>query len=109
MKRSELLARMDLQIPAAAQIRVIVCSDVANEADDPFAVVHHLLTPAFDVRGVIAAHFEGKSGDGTSMEQSYRGLQTLLDAAELEDVPALRGCAAPLAGAPAGLSESPCW
>ena len=97
MKRSELLARMDLQIPAAAQIRVIVCSDVANEADDPFAVVHHLLTPAFDVRGVIAAHFEGKSGDGTSREQSYRGLQTLLDAAELEDVPALRGCAAPLA------------
>ena len=54
MKRSELLARMDLQIPAAAQIRVIVCSDVANEADDPFAVVHHLLTPAFDVRGVFS-------------------------------------------------------
>ena len=69
MKRSELLARMNLQIPAAAQIRVVVCSDVKNEADDPFAVAHHLLTPSFDVRGVIATHFEGKAGAGTSMER----------------------------------------
>ena len=30
MKRSKLLARMNLQIPAAAQIRVVVCSDVKD-------------------------------------------------------------------------------
>lgn len=96
MKRSELLAKMNLQIPEAAQIRVVVCSDVKNEADDPFAVAHHLLTPSFDVRGVIATHFEGKAGAGTSMEQSYQGLQTLLAEMELDDVLALHGCREPL-------------
>jgi hypothetical protein len=28
-----------------------------NEADDQFAIVHALLTPSFDIRGVIPAHF----------------------------------------------------
>ena len=50
MERGERLARMGLQIPAAAQVRVVLCSDVKIEADDAFAVVHHLLTPSFDVR-----------------------------------------------------------
>lgn len=99
MKRSDWLARMGLQLPAAAQIRVIVCSDVKNEADDPFAVVHHLLTPSFDVRGVIACHFESKaSGSHTTMERSYQGLKELLDACDIEDIPALRGCVGPLEG-----------
>jgi hypothetical protein len=37
--------------------RVIIDSDVKNEADDQFAVVHALLSPTLDVRGVIPAHF----------------------------------------------------
>lgn len=98
MKRNELLARMGLQVPPEAQIRVVICSDVRNEADDPFAVLHHLLTPTFDVRGIIATHFESKApGTRTTMEQSYQGLLTLLAEAELEDIPALRGSPAPLA------------
>ena len=39
------------------RIRVIVLSDAKNEADDAFAIVHALLTPSFDVRGIIAGHF----------------------------------------------------
>ena len=96
MKRQELLARMGLRVPAQKQIRVIVSSDVKNEADDQFAIVHQLLTPSFDVRGVIAAHFEGKAPGTGTMEQSYQELLTLLRAAGVDDVPALRGCAAPL-------------
>lgn len=98
MKRNDWLARMGLQLPPQAQIRVVVCSDVSNEADDPFAVLHHLLTPSFDVRGIVAAHFESKApGSRATMEQSYQGLLTLLVETGMEDVPALRGCTAPLA------------
>lgn len=93
MKRNDWLARMGLQLPLQAQIRVVVCSDVSNEADDSFAVLHHLLTPSFDVRGIVAAHFESKApGSRATMEQSYQGLLTLLAETGMEDVPALRGC-----------------
>ena len=106
MKRNDILARMGLRLPMHEQIRVIISSDVKNEADDQYAIVHQLLTPMFDVRGVIAAHFESKApGTETTMEQSYQELLKLLDAIGMDDVPALRGCRAPLksdSDAPAG-------
>lgn len=45
-------------VPDPKRVRMIVDTDCKNEADDAFALVHHLLTPMFDVRGIIAAHFE---------------------------------------------------
>lgn len=97
MKREEILARMGMRLPTEKQVRVIISSDVKNEADDQFAIVHQLLTPSFDVRGVIAAHFESKApGTETTMERSYQELLTLLAAIDMNDVPALRGCTAPL-------------
>lgn len=98
MKRTELLSRMGMKLPLHKQIRVIISSDVRNEADDQFAVVHHLLTPIFDVRGIVAAHYESKApGTRTTMEKSYQELLRLMEASGIEDVPALRGCTAPLA------------
>ena len=97
MKRKALLERMGMRLPLHKQIRVIISSDVANEADDQYAIVHQLLTPMFDVRGIIAAHFESKApGTETTMEMSYQELQKLMDAIGMEDVPALHGCTAPL-------------
>ena len=99
MKRKEILDRMGLFLPPDKQIRVVISSDVSNEADDPFAIVHQLLTPIFDVRGVIATHYEGKTRvDRRSMENSYRMLTALMAATGMTDVPMLRGCAVPLAG-----------
>lgn len=99
MKRKEILDRMGLCLPPDKQIRVVISSDISNEADDPFAIVHQLLTPIFDVRGVIATHYEGKTrGDRRSMENSYRMLTALMAATGMTDVPMLRGCAVPLAG-----------
>lgn len=98
MKRAEKLARMGLCLPQAANIRVIIDTDAKNEADDQYAILHHLLTPQFDVRGIVAAHFESKAAvPGETMEQSYREIVRLLALAEMDDVPALRGCALPLA------------
>ena len=97
MKRKALLERMGMRLPLHKQIRVIISSDVANEADDQYAIIHQLLTPMFDVRGIIAAHFESKApGTETTMEKSYQELQKLMDAIGMEDVPALHGCTAPL-------------
>ena len=88
---------MGMRLPMQKQIRVIISSDVANEADDQFAVVHQLLTPMFDVRGVVAAHFESKADiPGTTMEKSFRELTRLMQAIGMEDVPTLRGCTLPL-------------
>lgn len=98
MKRNDLLRRMGLDLPPEKQIRLIVSSDVANEADDPFSIIHQLLTPSFDVRGIIAAHFEEKAPGQSTTEQSYQALLRLLRAMGLEDVPALQGCAGPLSG-----------
>ena len=46
--------------------RVIINTDAKNEADDQFAIVHALLSPSLDVRGLIAAHF-GSSRSERSM------------------------------------------
>lgn len=37
--------------------RLIVDTDAKNEADDQYAIVHALLSPTLDVRGLVAAHF----------------------------------------------------
>jgi len=58
--------------------RVIINSDVKNEADDQFAVVHALLSPSLDIRGIIPAHF-GDSRSATSMLDSRAELDHLLD------------------------------
>ena len=45
-------------VPEQKKIRMIVHTDCKNEADDQFAVVHHLLTPKFLVKGIVAGHFD---------------------------------------------------
>lgn len=98
MKRAEILKRLGFTVPSENKIRMIVDTDAANEADDQFAIMHHLLTPTFDIRGIIAAHFEQKiSYAGGSMEQSYAEIKKVLQLAGIDDIAAYRGCEAPLA------------
>lgn len=96
MKRNEILSRLGFSVPPAATVRVIIDTDAKNEADDQYAIIHHLLTPAFDVRAIVAAHFEGKAKTGDSMMQSYQEILRVLDLAEIDDVPALHGGTVPL-------------
>lgn len=98
MKRSELLKRLPYTVPSAALVRMIVDTDAKNEADDQYAIMHHLLTPVFDVRGIVATHFESKAATpGETMEKSYQEALHILSLAQIEDVPAYRGCTLPLA------------
>lgn len=57
--------------------RVIINTDAKNEADDQFAIVHGLLSPSLDVRGLIPAHF-GTRRTTRSMQESREEVDLLL-------------------------------
>ena len=67
-------------VPENKKIRVIIDSDTACEADDPFAIVHALLSPKLIVRAVIAEHFAAAG----SMQKSYEAIKRLTAAMGLE-------------------------
>lgn len=99
MKREEVLQRLGYTAPDIKKKRVIVHTDLAAEADDHFALIHHLLTPTEDVVGIIAANFEWrfrtipslKAQRLTSLEKSYAETEKLLRLMEIDDVPFFRG------------------
>ena len=72
-------------VPFKRQVRVIIHTDCKNEADDQYAVVHQLLTPRFDVKGIIGAHFERGAGlmwkveKGKTASESYNEVRKVLD------------------------------
>ena len=78
-------------IPEYKKIRVIVDTDAACEADDPYAIVHALLSPKLIVKGICAEHFAQPG----SMERSYDEIMTILKAMDME-VPVLKGQRGPL-------------
>lgn len=99
MKREEVLKCLGYDVPDIKKKRVILHSDIASEADDPFAIVHHLLCPTEEIVGIIAANFEWrfrtipplKEMAGHSMEKSYEQGKKLLELMKIEDVPLYRG------------------
>jgi len=66
-------------VPDYKKIRVIVDTDAACEADDPFAIVHALLSPKLIVKGITAEHFNEEG----SVTRSYEEIRTVLDAMEM--------------------------
>ena len=78
--------------------RVIINTDAKNEADDQFAIVHALLSPSLDVRGLIAAHF-GSSRSERSMEESREEIDLLLELTGLEQQVTVAN------GAPTGIPD----
>lgn len=74
-------------VPENKKIRVIVHTDCKNEADDQFAVAHHLMTPRFEIKGIVAGHFcknpQIYGEDGTA-KASYEEILKVLKLMELE-------------------------
>ena len=58
-------------------LRTVISADTANEADDPFAIAHALLTPVLDIKAIIATHY-GIDRHADSMERSYAKTEKLL-------------------------------
>ena len=78
------------------KLRVIVDTDAACEADDSFAIVHALLTPRFNVRGIIAEQFADEKGEN-SAEKSYAVIQKILGLMDITDMPVYHGSCEKLA------------
>jgi inosine-uridine nucleoside N-ribohydrolase len=77
---------MTLPQPLARQRRVIVNTDAKNEADDQYAIVHALLSPSLDIRGIVPAHFGTRPGRSqTSMEDSRAEVDLILGYMGLSD------------------------
>lgn len=74
------------------KIRVIVDTDAACEADDPFAIAHALMSPKLIVKGITAEHFV----EPGSVQRSLTEINTILDAMDIHDIPALLGQEGPL-------------
>jgi purine nucleosidase len=80
-----------------AKTPVILSTDVGNEIDDQWAITYMLLTPEFDVRGIVSAH--GPSLPAPSAHSTYK---VLLDVVErrlgmLSHPPLFEGSSEPLA------------
>jgi inosine-uridine nucleoside N-ribohydrolase len=73
----------DVKYPAHARQRVIVNTDAKNEADDQYAIVQAVLTPSFEVHGIIPAHF-GTGKSATSMQDSHDETMRCLRLMKLE-------------------------
>ena len=78
--------KYDFTVPEYKRVRVIVSTDAACEADDPFAIAHALMSHKLDVKAVVAEHFMCEG----SMERSFAAARTLLDLMK-SDVPLLHG------------------
>lgn len=85
------MSEIGFDVPDYKKIRVIVDTDAACEADDPFAIVHALLSPKLIVKGVVAEHFNVAH----SMEDSYNEILTIKQAMAV-DFPAFMGQTGPL-------------
>lgn len=77
---------LQFEVPDYKKIRVIIDTDAACEADDPFAIVQALLSPKLLVQGIIAEHFNAPG----SVQESYDEIRTILEAMQME-VPAFLG------------------
>lgn len=61
-----------IQIPDHRKIRIILCCDAKNEADDQYAIVHVLLTRRFCVRGMVAVHFREPGSHKRSLDEMIK-------------------------------------
>ena len=60
------------------QRRALINTDAKNEGDDQDAIVHALLSPSLDVRGIVPAHF-GTWRSDQSMLESRQEVDLLLE------------------------------
>ena len=82
-----------IKIPEEKKIRVIIDTDAACEADDPFAIAQALMSPKLIVKGILAEHFREQG----STRRSYEEVMTVLKAMDMErQVPVYRGEIGPL-------------
>ena len=77
---------LQYEVPDYKKLRVIVDTDAACEADDPFAIAHALLCKKFEEKAIFAEQF----GFPESTALSYKEIVTILEAMDM-DIPVFMG------------------
>ncbi len=67
------------EVPDNKKLRVIIDTDAACEADDPFAIAHALMSKKLDVKAIFATQFGGRE----TTQRSYEEIMIILEAMEL--------------------------
>ena len=71
----------------APRVRVIVDNDFSGDPDDLYQVVHHVLSPSVEIRGIVCSHLRPGDtldpGPGTSAN-AVRRLRELFDVMDLD-------------------------
>lgn len=92
--------RYDFKVPDNKKVRVIIHTDCKNEADDQFAVAHHLMTPKFIVEGIVGGHFNKNPqqyGHGNTASASVDEINLVLQLMGVEgDYRVVKGAELPL-------------
>lgn len=90
----------EFEVPEQKKIRMIVHTDCKNEADDQYAVAHHLMTPKFIVKGIVGGHFNlnpQEYGEGHTAEASVDEVNKVLELMGLSGkYPVVKGAEYPL-------------
>lgn len=90
----------EFEVPDAKKIRMIVHTDCKNEADDQFALAHHVMTPGFLMKGIVAGHFDRvpqSYPQGETAQASLEEVQKVLKLMDIEGIcPVEKGAEHPL-------------
>ena len=76
-----MLRKRPLTFPTDRSIRVIADTDCNCECDDQFCIAHMLMTPRFDMRGIIAEHY----AEPDSEQKSYEEIKRVMNLMDVED------------------------
>ncbi|MDO4283927.1 MAG: nucleoside hydrolase [Eubacteriales bacterium] len=73
----------EFKVPEKKQARMIVHTDCKNEADDQYALAHHLMSPQYEVVGIVAGHFDrannGRYPEKKTAQASYDEVEKVLE------------------------------
>lgn len=80
--------KYDFKVPAQKKYRVIVHTDCKNEADDQYALAHHVMTEKYEVVGIVAGHFyknPQEYGENNTATASYDEVKKVLRLMHIEN------------------------
>ncbi|MBQ7019568.1 MAG: nucleoside hydrolase [Bacteroidales bacterium] len=82
------------------RMRVIIDNDFSGDPDGLFQLVHHMLSPSVDIRGIIGSHLTAHAGfdnSGNSAEKACRKAETVLKTMGIRPVfPIIEGAPGPM-------------
>ncbi len=95
MKRKDLLKKLGYTIPQEAIRKVFIDTDFLNEADDPYALLHYIMSPTIEIMGVGSTHYYKKKAVDGAKESMY-SIRQMLDIIDVSDIDVYMGSNVPL-------------